>query len=86
MAAPQVSGRAGIQEWVETTNEVGADLGDATVLTVGASVAAGLNTLDSEIGDLSTLETNDQTSLVNAINEVKDTAFIMGLVLATPLN
>ena len=86
MAAPQVLTSDSVQTWVEVTNDVGADLGNQSVLARGANVVAGINELDADIGDLTTLETVDQTSLVDALNEVKRTAFVMALVLATPLN
>lgn len=86
MAAPQVPKKDGIEEWVGTTNQVGSDLGDIAALTVGTSAVGGINVLDAELGDLTTLETSDQTSIVNALNETKKLAFVMSLVLGTPLN
>jgi hypothetical protein len=86
MAAPQVTLADDVETWVEVTNDVGVDLGDAAALTIGASVVAGVNGLDAAIGNLATLQTVDQSSMVAAINEAKDTAFVMALVLATPLN
>ena len=86
MAAPQVPTYYDVQAWVETTNEVGTDLGNKAALTVGSSIVDGVNDLDLEIGTLANLQTSDKTSIVNALNEIKATAFILGLALTTPLN
>lgn len=86
MAAPQVTTAMGVEDWVGVTNEVGADLGDVSTLIPAANVVAAINVLDSDIGDLTGLDTQDQTSMVNALNEVKNLSFILGLALATPLN
>jgi len=86
MAAPQVSTRDGIQEWVGITNDVGGDLGDPALLGRGTDIVDGINEIDADIGTLSGLATVDQSSLVAALNEVQRTAFVMALVLATPIN
>ena len=38
MAAPQIPTRYDFETWVETTNEVGADLGNKAALTVGSTI------------------------------------------------
>jgi len=87
MAAPQLSKGASIQTWVEMTNEVSVDLGDAAILANGSNILVpAINVTNSEVGNLATLDTTDQTSLVAALNETQKLAVVLGIVLTTPLN
>lgn len=85
MAAPQVKSTDAIDTWVDVTNSVGTGLGDQSQLHVGANAVSGVNTLNANVGNVADLTTDDKSSVVNALNEIADDAFIMSLALGTQL-
>ena len=87
MALPTVTTETDLPGWVDITNVISADLGDPSLLPTGASGAiSNVNLLNAHVGSTGALETTDQSSVVAALNEVKNTAVIMAIVLSTPLN
>lgn len=71
MAITQVLTTDSIDQWREKTNTISQTLGDASGLTTTAqNVVGGINELDNEQGDLSTLSTIQKSNLVDAINEI----------------
>lgn len=82
MAIPQVPFGTDIEGWVNTTNQISNELGDKSLLNGGfADVVSALNSEVTNVGVLDNLQTTDKTSLVNALNEVKRTAFVLNLIL-----
>lgn len=73
------------ETWVSKTNDLNLVLGDTSNLTVD-DVVSGLNQLVDNIGDISQLETVANFNLVVALNEIKRTAIVMALTLASPIN
>jgi len=82
MAIIQIQESEFFYDWRNKFNQIGVLLGDLSSLTTTnkTSLINAINELDSDIGDLSTLDSNignlanlnttDKTSLVNAINEL----------------
>ncbi len=87
MAVITVSTKDRFEAWVSKTNQIATGFGDLDALPTGSdSVVEGINAADAAIGDLSGLETTDQTSIVAALAEVKRIAIVMALTLASPVN
>lgn len=87
MAAPQVPKHTDVENWVNTTNQIGSDLGDVSAIVEGyPDIVTGVNDIVTEIGLLGSLDDLDQTSIVAAINDLKRTMFIMGIVFTETLN
>lgn len=87
MAIVNVKTSDRFQAWVGKTNQIATGFGDLDNLPTGsASVVAGINAADAAVGDITTLETTDQTSIVAALAEVKRIAIVMALTLASPVN
>jgi hypothetical protein len=64
-----------VSTWVSKTNTVASNLGDLTLLTIGGSdIVTAINRVDSNIGTLSSLVTDDKSDIVSAINEVAGSA------------
>jgi len=60
-----------VSTWVTKTNTIATQVGDLALLSTGDSdLVKGVNTVDSNIGTLSSLNTTDKSDLVSAINEV----------------
>lgn len=59
-----------VSSWVSKTNTIASNLGDVTLITIGGSdIVTAINRLDSNIGTLSTLTTDDKSDIVSALNE-----------------
>lgn len=72
MAVTQILGTDSIDTWRSKTNTISTSLGDPAALTTTAqNVVGGINELDNEQGDLSTLTTSAKNNLVAAVNEIK---------------
>lgn len=63
-----------LDQWRVKTNDISTNIGDIDVLTtVAPTVVGSINELDAkvnEIGDLTTLDTIEKTTIVDAINEL----------------
>ena len=61
-----------INTWVTKSNEMGADIGDLATLTdSAATLVHAINSIDSDVGSRTSLNTSVTTSLVGAINSIQ---------------
>ena len=72
MAITQVSLNSNFRDLINQTNETATLVGDLTLLTtVATDVGGAINELDSELGNLGLLITDQKGTMVSAVNEVK---------------
>lgn len=72
MAVNSITLNDTFEGWINTTNDIGSDIGDIITLAtpIKTSVVEALNGLDSDIGTRTSLTTTITTSLVGAINSL----------------
>ena len=72
MAITQVSLNSNFRDLINQTNATATLVGDLTLLTtVATDVGGAINELDSELGNLGLLITDQKGTMVSAVNEVK---------------
>lgn len=71
MVKPIINAGENLSQWRTKINDLTNSVGNLANLAGGDSdVVLALNNIDSDIGDLSTLATNTNASIVEAINEL----------------